>query len=428
MLHDVRISTSSTSRQRLRVLWFSHFIPYPPKGGCFQRSYNLIKGLSRYHDVDLLALRHKSNTHPSQKLDEARSALAEYCGEVTLVDISERTKPLAMALLAGRSVLARESLSVGIFSSEDVERSLVGAMSRRGYDVVQFDTISLAQYLQHSEAAVNILTHHGPESFMLKRRIDNERNVAKRVLFRLESKSLRAFEQDACPRFACNIVMSELDKRIMLDIAPGARFEVVGNGVDESYFAEVPDCPEPSLIFAGRMDQFSNRVGILYFLKQIWPSLTKRHPNIKFHVLGMNPPKELLDSAARDDRIVVTGFVDDIRPYFARAAICVCPNLDGGGTRLKILDALAMGMPIVTTSVACEGIDAEDGKHLLIADSPDSFSRSVSKLLDQPGLRSSLGKAARRLAVDKYAWSSLSARLANLVSELGTSATPIPAD
>jgi glycosyltransferase involved in cell wall biosynthesis len=150
---------------------------------------------------------------------------------------------------------------------------------------------------------------------------------------------------------------------------------------------------------------------VIWFLREIWPLLKKRKPGLRFFAVGQSPSKEIRELAAADDSIELPGFVDDIRPWVARAAVYIVPLRVGGGTRLKIVDAMAQGKAIVSTSLGCEGIRVTDGNNILIADEPDAFACKVAMLLDDSALRQMLGQAARRLAEQKYSWPHLGEKL-----------------
>jgi glycosyltransferase involved in cell wall biosynthesis len=221
-------------------------------------------------------------------------------------------------------------------------------------------------------------------------------------------------------------VMSDLDGSIMQRVAP-ARYEVVENGVDVDFFAPLPVVDGHSLIFAGRLDQYSNRDAILHFMDAAWPLLTARYPDVTITIVGSNPPERLTAMAAADPRITVTGFVDDVRPYFARAAVAICPIRDGGGTRIKVLDAIAQAKPLVSTSIGCEGIEVTAERDVLIADDPPAFARQIGRLFDDPTLRASLARQARATAVQVYSWDILGAKLAALYDRLAAGSAPAPA-
>jgi len=407
---------------RLRILWLSHFVPYPPKGGCFHRSYNLIAQAGRRHDVHLIAMRPKAAATPDADA-EARAALLRHCRSVTLLDISAATRPAPLARRALSSALTGRSLTVTLFESPEMRRLVRDAQASA--DVVHLDSISLAGYLPDVEGRPTLMTHHGAESFMIRRRIGNERSLVRKAFFAAEWLTLRRAERLACPRVGVNVVMSALDGEIMQAIAP-ASYRVVENGVDVDFFQPLPLVDGHSLVFAGRLDQYSNRDGILHFMDAAWPLLTARYPEARITIVGSNPPERLRELASVDPRIEVTGFVDDVRPYFARATAALCPIRDGGGTRIKVLDALAQGKPLIATSIGCEGLEVVPDRDVLIGDTPEAFAAQVGRVFDDAALRASLARQGRELVERVYAWEIPGGKLAALYEDLARPAASSP--
>ena len=400
---------------RLTILWISHFVPYPPKGGCFQRSYNLIKRIAAVHDVHLIAVKHKSGTHPEDEIREAHTELSRHCKSVQILDISASTTAPQLALRGMASVLSWSPLTATIYRSEELRKQVRALVQREKIDAAHFDAISLADYLEDVGDVPTVMTHHGAESFMIRRRIDNEKNLGRKMFFWLEWHMLRRYEARMCPRFSMNVTMSKLDQDILASIAPDARYTVVPNGVDLDFFAPVQGARRPnSIVFAGRLDQYSNRHGMLRFMNEAWPAIRRAHPDAVIDVIGSNPPKEIEALGKVDANVRVHGFVPDVRPYFARAAVAICPIWDGGGTRIKVLDGLGQGMPLVATSIGAEGIDVVPERDLLIADTPAEFARQISRIFTDDSLRQRLEVNGRRLVETVYSWDSIAQKLATL--------------
>jgi glycosyltransferase involved in cell wall biosynthesis len=263
-----------------------------------------------------------------------------------------------------------------------------------------------------------VLTHHNIESMLLERRAAVERRWLARWVLERESRKLGAYERAVAPRYDANLVMSVPDERLLLERAPGSRTALVPNGVDTTYFAPSdPSDETPAVVYAGGMNMLANRDAVLYFLESVWPLVVAKVPEVRFFAVGQDPPRELRDIAARDPQVVVTGKVPDIRPYVRQSAVYIVPIRVGGGTRLKVLDAMASGKAIVSTSVGCEGIEVRPDEHLLIADSPSDFAASTIALLQDAARRRVLGMAARRLVEDRYAWPVVSGMLMNAYAD-----------
>lgn len=405
--------------RRLNVLWISHFVPFPPKGGAFQRSYNLIKTVAQQHDVYLVAVRHKHETHTDSKTKDAAQALGSLCRKVLIVEPAWIRSKRHFYLAALRCLVSRHSTTVQFYDFLELHQAIQQVLREAKIDVVHFDAISVAPYAAYVGNLPKVLNHHGAEGFMIERRIARERDPIKKVYFAIEAHKLQRDERRYCPRFEVNAVVSEYDEQLLRPAAPTARFEVIDNGVDLEYFrAPDPRVRKDSLIFAGRLDQYSNSDGIYWFCSEIWPAIREREPQLKLVIIGRNPASALVDLVKGDPRVEITGFVDDVRPYFDRAIASVIPLRDGGGTRIKVLDAMAMGMPIVATTVACEGLHVEPGKHLLVADTVGGFADATVRLVNDPELCQQLSRDAHEQAVRFYSWSAIGARLSRVYSSL----------
>ena len=405
----------------MNILWVSHFVPYPPSGGAFQRSYNLLRETARKNDVYLIALKRKPSTHPRAEMDMARKKLCAFCKEVVIIDISSRISGAPLYLLALKSLFRGIPLSVSMYQFPEMSHYIRQASEKIKFDVVHFDTISLAAYLEDIDGKIpKVMNHHNVESFMMMRRSAKEPNPLKKLFFRIEGQRLLRYEEKYCQKFQLNLSISELDKEMFQGIAPDARFEVVDNGVDTRYFLPENDYKKKNrLIFAGRLDQYYNRDAILHFCAKTWPLVREANPEMRLAIIGSGTaPVQLLEIARKDPRIDMIGHVDDVRPYFADSLAMICPIQDGGRTRLKVLDAMAMGMPIVSTTIGCEGIDAANEEELLIADTPEEFNDMINKIYTDDELRASLGTRARDKVESRYSWSIIGEKLNGFYAEI----------
>lgn len=290
-------------------------------------------------------------------------------------------------------------------------------LARVPIDVVHFDTLGLAQYfpilmdLGINHRVATVLNHHDVQSAQLRRRATHETGIFSKAILKRESGNVLRNEQFWCPLMDLNLTVSE-EELSLLEKAVNSRVRVavVPNGVDTTYFAPRSDPHGKTIVFCGT-DKYSNRSGIKYFFQQIWPLLTTREPNIEITILGKNPPPWLQKLAKGDSRIHVTGFVDDVRPYFKKAVAFVCPVFDGGGTQLKILDALCMGVPTVGTSFSVTGLNLQHGIHALLGDTPEHFAHHVISLITDVTLRSRLTTASTSHIRESFSWSHVGTRL-----------------
>ena len=408
----------------MKILWLSHLVPYPPKGGVLQRAYHLLHELSRHHEVDLIAFHQPNLMRPlvpsmEEGLEMAEKELASFCGRLSFVPIDSDRGFMGQHRLALKSLFTRDPYTINWLKSERYAAEIDRFLENGGYDLVHIDTLSLLPYYEQVKHLPLVLDHHNIESHMLLRRAENENHPLKAWYFRQEGERLQRYEEEYCPKMALNITCSELDCERLREIVPGCRAEEVPNGVDVDYFTPDWSVPqESSILFIGRLSWYPNIEAIRYIAFEIWPRLKKALPGVRADIIGASPPEDIVEFARDEPDFNVHGFVDDIRPYFNRAAVYVCPITDGGGTKLKVIDALSMGKALVAHEIACEGIRVVDGETVLFAESPDEYVESICRLIDDERLREKMGRRARELAVSTYAYRSIGKKLADLYEGL----------
>lgn len=411
----------------MRILWLSHLVPYPPKGGVQQRSYNLIRELSKYHELILVAFNQRAHIDEQGALDDAIQHFSNFCVIHSVHDIPSDVVPLGASRLAASSLISRDTYTIRWLRSADYQRAVEEAVRKYQPAAAHFDTISLAPYRKLIPRPT-ALNHHNIESDMLLRRSQLEPSLLKKAYFAQEGRRLRRYEKQSARDFDVHLTCSALDARRLQAITyPDLQTEVIPNGVDLSYFypsGATTKIPE-SLVFAGRLSWYPNAAAVKYLAREIWPLLRMRRSKASMKVIGKSPPAELVAAAAADHSITVTGFVDDVRPYLEEAMIYVCPIFDGGGTKLKILDALAMGCVIVAHPVACEGIQVTDGKDVLLASTAIEFVSAIERLFDNASLRSQLSENALALARSIYSFTEIGRRLSQCYERITDSDTTV---
>lgn len=390
----------------MNVLFLSQIVPYPPHGGVLQRGFNLIRELGRRATVHLRAFVHPDVLPTPTTLEESRRVLGEFCASIEYFPLWPKQSRAHTAVMLAAGLASNKPFSTIAHRSSTFAASVERALGLTAFDIIHADTIALSPFvnLRPDRITPTVLTHHNIESQLMRRRSEVEtRPLAGRFL-RREAMKLEVYEAEVSPAYDVNIFMSTQDRDLLAGRVAGIRSAVVPNGVDISYFSPDPSDVSPAMIYTGGMNMFANRDAVLYFLREVWPAIVQQVPDAQFFAVGQDPPRELQTLADEDPRIVVTGYVDDIRPYVRRAAVYVVPLRVGGGTRLKVLDAMASGKAIVSTSIGCEGLEVTPGEHLLVADSPDDFARTVVALLGDRRKQVRLGAAARTLVENRYAW------------------------
>ncbi len=393
----------------MKILWLSHLIPYPPKGGVLQRSYNLIKEAAKKVDIYLLSIAQKKQLlSMGTDLNEARRELEKICCKVEFLFPEENNK-----FTAFKTLFSKLPYTAKWRVFPEVRNAVRNMQDIHDIDLVHFDSIDLGEYYIETEPGIKkILNHHNIESQMMWRRAQVENNPALKAYFYLEAWKLERYENKMCSKFDLNLTVSALDRDRLRRSIPDLLVDVIENGVDTDYFKPQKTLfGSKSLIFAGGMGWYPNRSAMIFFARKVWPLLKMEFDDVKATVIGHNPPDELVVISKNDQNFKVTGFVDDVRPYFNRADVYICPISDGGGTKLKILDALSMAKPIVAHPVAIEGIDVQPGKHVLIAKTPAEFVRQITRLFDDQKLWNDLSSSGRSFAQDNYDFKAIGKKL-----------------
>ncbi len=402
----------------MNILMVSPYIPSPTSGNR-SRSYYLLKMLARQHTVSLLAIDDGVKPESPQSL----APLEDFASTIEIVPFvatsPKRVRQLTN-LLIGRSTSLRE------YIAKDVQGVLDDLLARKQYDAIVFECALASDYRLPPQIKI-ILDQHNIEYEVLYRTYLHETDLLRKWYNWRESILVKRAEIRLCRRADAIVMTSERELAAMKNILPHNFIEVVPNGVDIDYFNE--DSPEQeqegSLVFTGSMEYYPNIEAVLFFARKCWPLIREAMPGATWQIVGKNPRPDVL-KLAKLPGVTVTGSVADVRPYFTRAAVSIVPLLVGGGTRLKILEALAMRKAVVSTSLGCEGLAIEPGKHLLLADEPEDFARSVIDLLQDPEKRRALGVAGRALVEAQYSWQSCGDRLQKVVEEVTGTKTALP--
>lgn len=386
----------------MRVLWLSHFIPAPPASGALQRSHGLLCEAARRHEVHLVALNQRALL-PDEDARQAALAMLACCARTDVFAIPAERSRARRLVTTAVGYLRPEPYDV-LWLASGPFRARVRALLRQGsWDLVHVDTLGLLPALPARPPCPVVLNHHNVESFMTQRRALRERRWWARAYLQRDADKLTAFERRWCPRVAVNTVVSELDAERLCRVTDDCEAVVVPNGVDTAHFrARAPGDPA-HVLFTGSLGWYPNHRAARYLLDEVWPRLTGDGEAWWLSLVGRGPTPDLR-AAAADPRVDVPGAVPDMRPYLERAGIYVCPIRDGGGTRLKVLDALAMERALVATDLAVEGLGLVPGIHYLPAETPDDFARQIRRLRGDPALMRKLGAAGRAVIDARFAW------------------------
>jgi len=391
-----------------RVLFLTSRLPYPPREGHQLRSWHLLQAVSQAHEVTLLSC---------LRDDDALAECAPLRALVPRIETFPLPAQQSRRALAG--ALVRGTLGRQPFVAEKYfvprMRARVCEFARDA-DLIHVDMLPLMQLVRAARQPL-VLNAHNVEHRLLRQRADRERRVAHRLFMRAQAPKLLRFERDACRRASRVLACSDDDARELAALAPRTRVCVVPNGVDVERCRPGIDSPQPArLLFVGPMTWFPNLDGMQWFLRDVLPRILAVRPDAQLTIVGRASGLEV--PLPLREHVRLAGFVEDLRQEVDAAAVCVVPLRAGSGTRLKVLEAMAFAKPIVTTSIAAQGIDLVDRHEALFADDASGFADAVLRLLADRARAARLGAAARAKAQARYDWRAIGHELLAVYDEL----------
>ncbi len=395
----------------MNILWLKTELLHPVDKGGKIRTYNMLKELKRDHQITYLTLDDGSAG------TDARESAQEYCHELVCVPFHPREKFTAgfytelLFNLASPYPYAIKKYESALMHREISERVDTGT-----FDILICDFLAPAVNVPRNLSCPSLLFQHNVEAMIWKRHSEVQHNPFKKAYLLGQWRRMLRFESEMCRRFSSVIAVSAEDRdQMQVEYSPRAVFDVP-TGVDTDFFRHSgQERVEPrNVVFTGSMDWLPNEDAIRYFTEQILPLIRQTIPDLTLTVVGRNPYPALVELSERDPAILVTGRVDDVRPYIERAAVYIVPLRIGGGTRLKIFEAMAMEKAMVSTSIGAEGLPVEPGTDLLIADSPASFASSVIHLLKDPTAAREIGQRAAKTVRQGFGWHEAAQRFAEI--------------
>lgn len=386
----------------MRILFLSLYPPHPPIDGGRIRTLNILKQTCKQHSVTLVCFEDQAADRPDIEV------LEDWCERMVVVPKpAKRIRTLTMKI---RDLASPMPSGLVDWRSEEMSRELESIVLEEGFDVAHIDQISLAQYHSALHSLPSALTHHNVEKILLERNLEmgNGTPWTRRLRSRLEKDRWGRFEIEATRRSQAAVTVSEEEAHYFRKAGVETPIFVVPNGVDSTYFKRNGmGVHNKTVVFTGRMDYKPNIDAMNWFVEEILPLIQRSVPEVKLLIVGRDPAPTIQD-LGQVDGVHVTGKVDDVRPYYERSSVFITPLRLGGGTRLKILEAMSMEMPVVSTSMGCEGLNILPGIDLLTADTPPDFSDAVLGLLKDQGQTRHLGIHARQTVLQKYEWEEIS--------------------
>jgi len=394
---------------RPRLLFLSQTLPYPPDGGVKIRTFNILRLLARTFDIKALCFYRTKGGLLKTDVREAVRGLSDLA-DVETFPIPQEQSRTRLLWDHSRSLVQQRAYTVFSYQSREFERRLRDLLQREPFDLVHADSLDMSYYFPLVRGLPLVCTHHDAQSAALARRAGIESSAFRRRYVAHQARLTKEEEQRWCPLVTLNVAVSDVDAEKLRNIAPAARFTVVPNGVDTDYFRPPETAGQGDIVFVGGTTWYPNKDAMDYFTSTILPILKEKGATRRVAWVGRASPQEI-DRYHREFGITLTGYVEDIRPLVHAASCYIVPIRIGGGTRVKILDAWAMGCAIVSTTIGCEGLSARDGQNILIRDDPEEFAVAVANLLADPLLRERLGQEGRRTAIAEYSWEALEPKL-----------------
>jgi glycosyltransferase involved in cell wall biosynthesis len=394
------------SQGPLSILYVSPIPASPPRFGAQARIHGLMTHLARRHE--LAAVMQFDNEFD---VEECRNAMQPYCRDLVLVPRPYVGEGLRKRLLQLQSLASTRSWERRLAGVPEMKRALDRILRAKRFDLVNLEFSVLGEYdlrqAPPNERLPRLVVDSHNIDYQLSRQYARAgRSLAHRVYAGVNWRKLRREELGTYRNADGVYLCSAEDERRLLDVIPGAQTAVIPNAADVEYYQPRPTDPPPdgrTVVFFGLLSYAPNVDAVIYFVQKIWPRVAEAHPEARFKIIGGRPPRSLQLLAG--PRVELTGFVPDLRPHLAAAAAVVVPLRLGGGTRLKIVEAMAMGKAIVSTPLGAEGIEAIPGRDLLVEEQPEAFVDAVNRLLGDPGLAARIGQSGRSLAVERYSWS-----------------------
>lgn len=383
---------------RLRVLVLDEYFPYPPDSGKPIRSWNLLSRLAARHDITFICHGHLS---PDQ-INAARAANIR----VESVNVIPPDTGIALYGKLLLNLFSRYPYSVSKHYTARFQQKTDALLARESFDLVHCEWTPYARYVKHARVPTLVATHN-IESQIWRRRAERTGNPLGKIFFRLQAAKMERFERAALSAATAVTGVSAADASQAK--AWGAKHSsVVDNGVDLERFSPQGEGDGHRAVFVGALDWFPNVDAVQYFAEAILPELQRVAPGITTKIIGRKSPESLKKFLEGRTGMEFAGEVPDTRPHLTEAGVVIVPLRIGGGSRLKILEALAMSKAVVSTTIGAEGLAVTSGKNILLADTPREFASAMEELASSPRLRKELGAAGRTLVEQSYGWEALS--------------------
>ena len=394
----------------MKILFLSPTVPFPLTDGGRIRVFNLLKQIAEKSDVTLLAL----ETQPTDA--EGVAQLQQFGIQVHLVPNAPTLPRVSFPTLVN-AFLKRQPITVARYDLPAYRQKFRELVAAENFDLVHYEMFHTAQF-QTEVDLPSVLSQQNVDSAIWRRLCGETANPFYKFAYWTQQLAFQRYERVLSPKFDAVTCTSAIDAAVFQRHCAADTIEIIPNGVDVTHYQ--PDFTSEAtahLIYIGSMDWYPNEDAVAFFADEVLPGIQDKVPDVQFSIVGGNPSTRVQRLAEREG-VVVTGRVPEIKPYFAEATVFVVPLRIGSGTRLKILEALAMGKAVVSTSVGAEGLDLKDGEEIFIADEPTTFADAVTRLLTDASLRRRIGENGRARVEQDYDWRSIGEKLHQLYTKI----------
>jgi polysaccharide biosynthesis protein PslH len=390
----------------MKVLWLKSDFPLPADTGGKIRTMNLLSALAKLCDVTFLSY------VPPELDSKWINQMRGYGVRVESVIRPEENKEgLAFKLRVLSKLLSSRPYIVNKYITPEMTQQIKRIIAERQIDVVVCDFLEMASYAEHLSGIPKVLFEHNVETLIWRRYHEVEKVFLKKFYFAYEKKRLERFERDSCARFDQVLTVSDNDGELLRKEFGLRRYVTIPTGVDTGFFHPLGRETRHRLVFCGSMDWMPNIDGFWWFYREILPIIRHDIADVSFAVVGRRPAEDIIKVGQDDKSVIITGTVADVRPEVAAGQIYVVPLRVGGGTRIKIYEALAMRKCVVSTTIGAEGLPLTDGVNIVLADGENEFAKKVTELLRDDNKRNRIAEAGYRLVTEKYSWSKAAEKL-----------------
>jgi sugar transferase (PEP-CTERM/EpsH1 system associated) len=396
----------------MQVLWITSSLPYPPVTGAKIRMWNLLKCAARHHHITLLSL--------VDQADELQFLpYLQCCVKVETVVKQRRRNRGKLFFRLLRTLLKEQPARNGIAYYEDMQRKVREITSRYTFDIINIEQSHMAPYIEFVANAdqVRLITLYDVGATQQERVLRIQAGLPSRWGIWLDAFLLRRWEPAYLARhFDKCIVVSPADEALLRQANPALELAVVPNGVDTTQYGLLADAPDSKdILFVGKMNYAPNVDGVRFFCQEVFPLVKQQVPEARLLIVGQDPVAAL--RAMASDDVTVTGSVESIIPYYQQSCMSIVPLRAGSGTRLKILESMALGRPVVSTTIGCEGLAVTPEENILVADGPADLARQVIRLLSDQDLRRRIIAGGRQLVEMTYDWQVIAERLLQIYAQ-----------